>query len=123
MPPNDKHEALREALVRATLHSSVSKIADSKTLEEEEDLDRQQQKAAIQGLVQDIDERKKYATYFFWLACSWLLTIILVVLLQGFGGFLEFRLSDNVVLALIGSTTVNVLGILYVVSNYLFPKR
>jgi hypothetical protein len=26
-------------------------------------------------------------------------------------------------LAVIGSTTVNVLGILYVVANYLFPKR
>jgi len=36
---------------------------------------------------------------------------------------LEFKLSDPVMLAVIGSTTVNILGILYVVANYLFPKR
>ena len=36
---------------------------------------------------------------------------------------MPFMLSENIMLAAIGSTTVNVLGILYVVANYLFPKR
>jgi hypothetical protein len=40
--------------------------------------------------------------------------------LQGFG---RTKLSDTVVLAVIGSTTVNLLGILYIVANDLFPKR
>ena len=76
----------------------------------------------LQGLGQDIAERKIYAKYFFRLACSWLFIITLILLLQGLGLW-NFKLQDNVVLALIGSTTVNILGILYVVANYLFPKR
>jgi len=50
--------------------------------------------------------------------------VTVLLLLQGFGlRSWEFKLSDPVMLAVIGSTTVNILGILYVVANYLFPKR
>jgi len=50
--------------------------------------------------------------------------VTVLLLLQGFGlRSWEFKLSDTVMLAVIGSTTVNILGILYVVANYLFPKR
>jgi hypothetical protein len=46
-------------------------------------------------------------------------------MLQGFGSLLgmPFKLSDSIVLAMIGSTTANVLGILYIVAKYLFPNR
>ena len=77
----------------------------------------------LRGILQDIEERKKYANYFFRLACSWLFIITTILILQGFDGFYSFKLQDNIVLAVIGSTTVNILGILYVVANYLFPKR
>ena len=50
---------------------------------------------------------------------------MLVVLADGFGtaGVIPVRLSDSVVLGLIGSTTLNIVGVFYVVANYLFPKR
>jgi hypothetical protein len=128
MPPSDKRDALKQALERALERAKeVSDQPDSKTREEEEDLNREQQRALIRGLLQDIQERKKYATYFFFFACCWLAIIAGIVLLDGFGSFwfgkFPFRLSERVVLAMIGSTTVNVLGILYVVANYLFPKK
>ena len=126
MPSN---EALLEALRRALAKrlGQVSKEADPETQIEEEDLERQRTKALIKGIEQDIGERKKYAKRFFTLACCWLAAITLLLLLHGFGSFwfglMPFRLPDNVLLAVIGSTTVNVLGILYVVANYLFPKK
>ena len=46
---------------------------DSKTLNEEHDLDRQQKAAFVAGIWQDIRERKKYASRIFCLIsiCSW----------------------------------------------------
>jgi hypothetical protein len=50
--------------------------------------------------------------------------MIMLLLFQGFLSRLGiFNLSDTVILAAIGGTTVNVLGIFVVVVNYLFPKR
>ena len=42
---------------------------------------------------------------------------------EGFGARIGFKLSDSIIVAAIGATTVNVLGMLYVVANYLFPKK
>jgi hypothetical protein len=78
--------------------------------------------AELRGLNQDIAERKKYATSFFILSCIWLLLVAAILLFQGFA-LAHFRLGEPVMLAAIGATTVNVLGILYVVANYLFPKK
>jgi hypothetical protein len=77
------------------------------------------------GLTQDIAERKKYAQLFFRLSCAWLVGITAILMLQGFGSLwkVPFKLSDSIVLTMIGSTTVNVLGILYIVAKYLFPNR
>ena len=81
----------------------------------------------LTGLKQDTAERKKYANLFFILSCVWILVITAILLLQGFGSFwygkYPFKLSEPIVLAAIGSTTVNILGILYIVANYLFPKK
>lgn len=70
-----------------------------------------------------MDERKRYARSFFKLTCLWVAVIVSLLLFQGFGGLIPFKLSDAVLLAAIGTTTVNIIGILYVVANYLFPKK
>jgi len=120
-------ESLKKILNRiAGSLRNVSDLPDPETLQEEE-LEKQHTKAIVQGLRQDIEERKKYARRFFILACCWLGAITGLLLLHGFGSFwfglMPFKLPDSVLLAVIGSTTVNVLGILYVVANYLFPKK
>lgn len=55
------------------------------------------------------------------LLCAWLLLLFVTLAAQGFrwGGF---ELTERVLLALIGGTTINVIGIFIVVMNYLFPK-
>ena len=77
-------------------------------------------------LKQDRRERRRYARQFFYLACSWVLFLATLLVFQGFQAYSSispFLLSDNVLIAVMGSTTVNVLGILYVVATYLFPKK
>lgn len=101
----------------------VSSQPDPQSLEEQEDLERQKAWVLIHSEEQDISERKKYAWYFFVLSSSWVFVISVLLFFQGFGGGLAFKLSDPVLLAAIGSTTANILGIIYVVANYLFPKR
>lgn len=101
----------------------VSSEPDPKSLEEQEDLERQKVEVLLRSEEQDISERKKYAWYFFLLSSGWVAVISVLLFLEGFGGHFAFRLSDSVLLAAIGSTTANILGIIYVVANYLFPKR
>lgn len=95
-------------------------------------------------LKQDREERQKYARYLFQLICAWLLGIYSIIVLTGIGSSTarinlsdvpvaqrleefqpSFKLSDAVLLALIGGTTLNVLGLFVIVANYLFnaPKK
>jgi hypothetical protein len=88
-------------------------------------LDRSGMRSELRSYNQDTDERKLFARRIFYLTCGWLTIVMLVVLADGFGtaGLIPFRLSDPVVLGLIGSTTLNIVGVFYVVVNYLFQKR
>jgi hypothetical protein len=54
---------------------------------------------------------------------GWVTAIFVLLVLNGFGAAIYFKLSDSVLLAAIGSTTANILGIFYIVARYLFPKR
>jgi hypothetical protein len=78
------------------------------------------------GLKQDIALRKDFAWDIFYLIVVWLCAIFGILLLQGFQVGIcghAFKLDDSVVLALIGGTTINVLGIFIIVVRYLFPQR
>jgi len=103
---------------------SAAAVADSKTIEEEKDLEAQEWRAHIDGIKQDADERKLYAKRLFWLMAAWLAGIFLLLLAQGFLYPRNwFDLSENVLLAAIGTTTVNIIGMFVIVARYLFPKR
>jgi hypothetical protein len=75
-----------------------------------------------EDLVQDRNQRKKYATRLFRLIVGWLIVSVAIVLLHGFPS-IPFKLSGTVLVTLIGSTTASVLGLFAIVANYLFPKR
>ncbi len=70
---------------------------------------------------QDLKERKLYAHRIFSLIATWLSVLGIIIVLQG---IIEngFNLSEPVLLAVVGGTTANVLGMFYVVLKYLFPK-
>lgn len=94
----------------------------------------------VRNLQQDREERQKYAKNLFHVICAWLIGIYSILLFNGFNDSTvhfktddiplikrvvilpKFQLSDTVLLALIGGTTVNVLGLFVIVANYLFHK-
>lgn len=97
---------------------------NQQALEEERAFEFEKREIEVEGLKQDLIERKNYARRIFTLICFWLGGMVLLLLLQGFLSVWGiFTLSESVILAAIGGTTVNVLGIFIIVVNYLFPKR
>ncbi|UVE66936.1 hypothetical protein L2Y90_07440 [Burkholderia pyrrocinia] len=68
-----------------------------------------------------IKARTTYADKIYGLVVRWLICIAVLLLLQGFHIF-SFSLPEKVLLALIGGTTLNVIGIFTIVANFLFAK-
>ena len=70
---------------------------------------------------QDIDMRKDFATKTYNLVCIYLVVVFFVVFLSCCPA--EFYMSDGVLITLLGTTTINVIGLFAIVMNYLFPKK
>lgn len=89
--------------------------------EEELSFDEERKLILLDGLIADQEARKNWGERVFWLLVAWLIADFLTVCLQGFG-WTHFHVSDSIVITMIGTTTVNVLSLGYIVANYLFPK-
>lgn len=66
---------------------------------------------------QNMEERKRYAEYIYIFTCIWCICILFILLWKGLG---TLDLSDEVVITLIGSTTINVFVFFRLVTKYLF---
>ena len=55
------------------------------------------------------------------LLCVWLSFLAICLLMAGLGCW-GFKLSDNVLIAFIASTLINVLGLFVVVAKWMFPN-
>ena len=75
-------------------------------------------------LEQNRRSRKSLTTSVFVMTCVWLVAILFFVWNQGrMAGRSVQYLETSVLVALVGSTSVNVIGLFYVVLRYLFPNR
>lgn len=137
--PDNKPENLQEVL--AKIRESLPTETQSAGVGQKEQSALMYQIAVdtaneqLQSLTQDRKERKTYADKSFKLVCTWITGVFFVLILQGFLSqtvefsvdgstfHLSFKLPDSVLLAIVGGTTVSVIGIFLVVANYLFPKR
>lgn len=76
---------------------------------------------------QDRELRNEYSGKLFWLMAGWLVFVAKILILQGYlagNGYITiFKLGEPILIALITTTTINVLGLFYIVSNNIFPKR
>jgi hypothetical protein len=122
MPPSERLEDLLLKIERSQ-PKTVPSEPSAEFAAEKAYLERQRVLVELEGERQDITERKKYAFRFFVLAFSWVLVIAFLLFFEGFGARLNFHVSNPVLLAAIGSTTANILGVLYVVAHYLFKEK
>jgi hypothetical protein len=70
-------------------------------------------------LRQLLGHRRWYALGIFLLVILWLVGIFLLLVWQGFT-WRGFHLSDSVLLAAIGSTTANIIGVLLIIVKFIF---
>lgn len=82
------------------------------------------QAAHIQDIDQDREERKKYSSRIYWLVVGWLIAVLAVLMLQGFGqGPGWFKLPNLVLTSLLVGVSVGFIGAFIAVATYLFRKR
>lgn len=68
---------------------------------------------------QNTKYRRLFSNWVMWIVPSWLLGVLLLVILCG----LQFMtLSDQVLVALLATTTANILGLAYIVLKGMFPQ-
>ncbi|GGB08107.1 hypothetical protein [Puia dinghuensis] len=105
---------------------------DEIVVEEEKDLDRQQVEgfrkvklkndlleAQLNKLKGDNTARKTHNILIFIMVFFWLVAVISILILVGMG---KLVLSDKVLITLLSTTSVNIIGLLVIVANYLFNK-
>ena len=123
MPPDDALQTggkISLESINATALEAVSDEPDDCTTLEQFEL--LQKKAELDSFKLDTASRKEYAKKIFVLTCLWVGGIYLLLIFQGFS-YRNFRLSDSVMLAAIGSTTANIIGVFLIVTRYFFPKK
>jgi uncharacterized membrane protein len=76
--------------------------------------------AILDGLIQDQEERKKYAQLIYWMIVGWLIVILTMLF---FYGFKLMSFSDAVLITLITTTTANITVFFLGVVRYLFPNK
>lgn len=130
--PSDNEPDLQIENVRVIAPRAITNLPGGDTSLETQTLENEQLRVEIEKLRaeltsfnQDILQRRSFAPKLYLLTCVWLGLVTLIVLLQGFseGRWHIFRLDDSVLIALLGTTTVNVVGLFYVVAKYLFPEK
>ena len=113
------------SLTKRISEQVLPEISDAPDAETEEEIDRfeyEHNKLILQEHQQTINLRTDFAKKIFWLVIGWVVAIFAILILQGFA-MAHFNLANSIILALIGSTTLNIVGLLYVVTHYLFPQK
>lgn len=99
-----------ECIITSSESDSAQKIALEDSREE------------LENKKQNRSQRKTYANKLFMFLCVYMALVFLVLFFCGFS-LLGFTLSDTVLVALITTTTANVIGIFAFVVRYLFYSK
>lgn len=104
----------------STLLSKYNKVVEAVSPEDTY-LKRQREEEihaeTLRGIIQDREERKKYAKLIFWLVSGWLTIVLIIMFFIGFG---LCKFTGSVIITLLGTTTANVATFLFIVAKYLF---
>lgn len=104
------------------IEESVSVEKDDFFIEKirQEQIKTSMQKEELAGKKEDRKLRAKWAERIYGFVSLYMLAIFFILFLCGLP--LNFSLSDNVLIVLLGTTTANVIGIFMVVATYYFYR-
>jgi hypothetical protein len=108
----------------APLGDENAKLEETWFNAESKRLELAKRRAELDSNIQDTKLRGQFTKRIFLLILGWLSVVLGIIIFQGFKFTIfthSFGLSNAVLLALIGSTTANVLGVFVIVVHYLFP--
>lgn len=78
----------------------------------------------LKCMVSDMENTVKFKAFFspnvFDLIKTWLAFVALIILFTGWGCL---KLSDNVLITLLSTTTIEILGLLAIILRHLFPNK
>ncbi len=87
------------------------------------DIEKAAREIAIKRENSEIGLREKYERRIFWCVVIYVSIVLLVILMQGFGDvFKFFHLEAPVLIALLTTTTANILALLFLIIKYLFHR-
>jgi len=75
--------------------------------------------AQVNKLNDDNRARKTHSLLIFRMVFSWILFVMVILFGVGIG---KLTLSDKVLITLLSTTSINIIGLLVIVANYLFNK-
>lgn len=78
--------------------------------------------ADVKDRDQDRDQRRYFANKIFDFMCWYLFAVFFIIMLNGVT-INNFKISDDVILALLGTTAIEVIGTFAIVARYLFSKK
>jgi len=130
---SDKDEDFKNKLqdafknIKASAKSEATEDKESRTFAKKEeqnwpDLDQlanESKSLENQRYKDDTEHRKVLSTWAGTLVSFWLVAVILILT----NNTIRFKLSDSVLIALLGTTTLNVLGLMVIVLNDIFNKK
>ncbi|MFD1143956.1 hypothetical protein ACFQ4C_22720 [Larkinella insperata] len=120
MSESEDSEKAKENFRKLIESSSTDPRNSGLSRNEFDQYDQEERRTRLQGLVQDIQERKKFAQWIFWMVVFWLVVILGIIIAEGLHWL---DIPQAVTIALIGSTTVNVTAFFVIVTKYLFPGK
>lgn len=90
--------------------------------DEKERLQNRMLESILKDKEQDRSQRKDYASMIFGFMCWYMFAVFFIIIMNGIT-VNHFHVSDEVILALLGTTAVEVIGIFAFVAKYLFGNR
>jgi hypothetical protein len=87
-----------------------------------EELEYIYRRGLVERYFQDSEARKNLAGWAKWVVSAWLGAIFILVVLSHIPALDWLALSDSVTIVLLGTTTLNVLGLMFIVLYGYFPK-
>jgi hypothetical protein len=101
--------------------SEAIETLEKKELDQAQKLDLLKKQLGIQEQMDNIQGRGSWGSRIFWILLGWLIAVIACIGMQAFHAW-GFHLSDPVLIAFISTTTVNVLGLGYIVARHFFQQ-
>ena len=77
---------------------------------------------SLEELKQDRGQRKDYASMIFNFMCWYLACVFFIIIINGIT-INNFHVDDNIILALLGTTAIEVIGTFNFVARYLFGSK